>query len=62
MIKTSDILALGMILVSISIISITSKESSYIKFFGVIGGIMVIISEVVYLFQAWRRKEQNRRQ
>jgi len=56
-IKTDDILAFALLLVSIVIFTISLSFSSvFLKLIGIIGSILIFIAEGVFLMQKWRRK------
>ena len=57
MVKVSDLLAISLILVSIYVLaSALGKSGTFYMIAGVSGCIITILVEVVYLFQAWRRR------
>jgi len=57
MVKVSDLLALSLILVSIYVLASALGKSGIIYLIaGVSGCIITILVEVVYLFQAWRKR------
>ena len=56
-IKTDDILALGLVLISITMFFVSlSIEDYLLKLLGIAGSISVFIAEIVYLFQKWKYK------
>lgn len=57
MIKVNDILAFGILGIAVyTLLTIVSVQNTWVNTIGIIGSLVAIISEAMYLIQLWSKK------